>query len=526
MPADTATTQSGTQPNKTDPCVVVIFGASGDLTSRKLIPALFEMHLAGRLNPLTRVLGVARSEFSDEQFRAHLEPGAREAQKERFERRAWDEFARRVHYHAANAGEPAAYPALMRRVGEVGVEFSRAGGSGGGGDSTPNTLFYLAVAPTLYTPIIEAIGSAGVVHEGRRWCVINPALVPWQRIIVEKPFGSDLRTAVELNKALGRVFEEDAIFRIDHYLGKELVQNIFAMRFANSIFEPLWNSQLVDHVQVTAAETIGVGARAANYYDTSGALRDMVQSHLLQVLALVAMEPPSSYSATAVSRERIKLLDSARLIRAEDATLHASLGRYGSDETESAYESTRGVDTSRRTETYAALRVEFETWRWSGVPFYLRSGKKMARKVTEVVVQFKDPPTNLFRGLKTGVESAAANRLVIAIAPREGLRLSLKGKVPGAAMRLDATELALDYQECFGGEPVEAYGPLLVDAMRGDRTLYKHRDEVEGAWRICQPVLDSQELREAIENYSPGSWGPIGADALLARDGRAWHNPG
>jgi glucose-6-phosphate 1-dehydrogenase len=350
---------------------------------------------------------------------------------------------------------------------------------------------------------------------------------------VEKPFGSDLNSAHLLNMALGRVFEEDAIFRIDHYLGKELVQNILVLRLANTIFEPVWNRSYIDHVQLTAAETLGVGSRAANFYDTAGALRDMVQSHLLQVLALVTIEPPNAFEAVAIMREKIKLFQSARPISVEGAMAAAAFGRYGpapaaaGKPAQPPYEGEAGVDPGRKTETYAAMRVEFDNWRWAGVPFYLRSGKKLAAKLTEVVIQFKRPPVNMFRRFGDAVERLPGNRLTISIAPREGLELLVQGKVPGGGdIRLDAAELQLDYLERFGGEQVEAYGPLIVDAMRGDRTLYKHRDEVEASWAICQPLLESRSLRDRIEIYAPGSWGPAGADALLAREGRAWHNPG
>jgi len=517
---------------KPDPCILVIFGASGDLTQRKLIPALYEMSLkggdgqkAGELPRPFAVVGVSRTPMSDEEFRAKLR-GSAQKHAASFDAGSWDGFVKNVYYHAGDAGEGEMYEGLQQRLGEVGAELGINRGTG-----LPNILFYLSVSPELYEPIIFRIGESGLVTEGKRWCSINPAETPWQRIIVEKPFGTDLGTAVSLNKALGRVFEEEAIFRIDHYLGKEQVQNILVTRFANSIFEPVWNSTYVDHVQVTAAETLGVGSRAATFYDRVGALRDMVQSHLLQVLALVAMEPPSVFDAAATMREKIKIFGSARVVAAGEATGSAVLGRYGpggakgGKPAEAGYIQEPGVDASRKTETYAAMRVDFDNWRWAGVPFYLRSGKKMASKLTEVVVQFRRPPVDVFRKNGDGAGHLPGNRLVINIAPREGLELQVLGKVPGPGVQIEPASLDLDFQEQFGGEQLEAYGPLIVDAMRGDRTLYKHRDEVEGSWRICQPLLDSAELRGSIQTYEAGSWGPAGADELLARHGRAWHNP-
>jgi glucose-6-phosphate 1-dehydrogenase len=497
---------------------MVIFGASGDLTRRKLIPALYEMGRRGQLPEGMCVLGVSRSPLSDDEFRSRLTPGVRESATG-YDESAWRALARRVFYHAADATDLESYRALSRRVAEIGDAHGISRPNGG-----PNSLFYLSVAPALYEPIIAAIGAAGLVVEGKRWCSLRPEATSWQRIIVEKPFGTDLASARSLNRSLGRVFDEESIFRIDHYLGKELVQNLLVLRFGNSIFEPLWNGAHVDHVQVTAAEPLGVGSRAAGFYDDAGAVRDMIQSHLLQVLALVAIEPPSLYDPEAIMREKIKLIGSASAM-GEHPERFACLGRYGRDAGtgEPAYVEEEGVDASKRTETYAAMRLEFDTWRWAGVPFYVRTGKKMARKLTEIVVQFRRPPTNLFRNRADA--AAAGNRLVIGVAPREGISLEVRGKVPGAGLRIDTAALDLDYVQRFGGEPVEAYGPLLLDAMRGDRTLYKHRDEVEGGWRICQPVIDCRALRERIETYEPGTWGPAGADELLARQGRAWHNP-
>ncbi|MCW5764832.1 MAG: glucose-6-phosphate dehydrogenase [Phycisphaeraceae bacterium] len=510
-------------PLSAEPCILVIFGASGDLTQRKLIPALYDLDRQGRLPAGMCVLGVSRTAMSDEAFREKMHASVKQFSAG-FEPAKWESFARRLYYFAGDGASADMFPGLNVRLAALGERHAILRGGG-----QPNLLFYLSVAPTLYEAIIANIGASGLVSEGKRWCSLNAQAMPWQRIIVEKPFGTDLASTVSLNRALGRVFEEESIFRIDHYLGKELVQNILVMRFANSIFEPMWNRNHVDHVQVTATETVGVGSRAANFYDAAGALRDMIQSHLLQVLAMVAIEPPSVFDAAAIMREKIKLFNSYLPLRPEQIARSGVFGRYtrsaGGDQP--SYVEEKGVSAERRTETYAALRLHFENWRWAGVPFFVRSGKSLAAKLTEVVVQFKKPPTDLFRSVDPTLRDRPANRLIINIAPREGISLRIEGKVPGPGLAIQSAKLDLDYLQRFGGEVIEAYGPLILDAVRGDRTLYKHRDEVEGGWRICDPFLNSPELRAGIEDYAAGSWGPAGADHLIAADapGRQWHNP-
>ena len=521
--------------DRPDPCVLVIFGASGDLTARKLIPALYQLDQQGRLPESLAVIGVARTEHSDEDWRLRLKPWVQK-HAEGFDEEHWLWFSARLHYLSGSATDPDLYPVLIEKINEVGEHHDQC-------DTTlastspwaclPNVLFYLAVAPKLIQPIVSRLGDSGIVMEGRRWCAVDPEGVPWQRIIIEKPIGHDYESGEEINRAVGRVFEEEAVYRIDHYLGKELIQNILVMRFANSIFEPLWNNNLVDHVQVTAAEAVGVGRRAANYYDTAGATRDMLQSHLLQVMALVAMEPPPSYDATAIRREKIKLLDSVRLVSEGQAPADAALGRYGASDTPDdedgglAYIDLPDVDHRRFTETFSAMRLFVDNWRWAGVPFYLRSGKKLARKLTEIVVQFKSPPAHLFRDVepfRSGGQRPA-NRIVINIAPDDGVSLRFEAKVPGPSLQIGSVKADFDYQYVFKTQPMEAYGPLLLDAMRGDQTLFKHRDELSIAWQIVDPFLNSQPLLERIEEYPARSWGPAAADALLAELGHKWHNP-
>lgn len=497
-------------PAAPDPCVLVIFGASGDLTARKLIPALYEMAAAGGLPEATCVLGVSRTEMTDDAWREKLEPWVGEHAKG-FDRKAWQAFARRIHYFTGSATSPEIYPSLRERIAALAEQH------GAGSD----ILFYLSVAPSLYEPIIACIDEGGLVTEGRKWCSLNREDHPWQRIIVEKPFGHDLQSAEALNRALGRVFEEDAIYRIDHYLGKELVQSLLVFRFANTIFEPLWNQQYIDHVQITAAETVGVGHRAA-FFDEVGAIRDMIQSHLLQVVALVAMEPPTSFTAHHIRQEKIKVLDAIEPPGAEGLAGLAALGQYAADDAEQAYHRLPGVNPATATETFAATTFRFANWRWAGTPFYVRTGKRLATKRTEVVIQFKQPPADLFGGPRP------PNRIIIEIAPRGGVSLRFEGKVPGGGTVLDTVAMDFDYASRFGADPAEAYGPLILDAMRGDQTLFQHRYEIEGAWRAVMPFVgeESRAIRAGIQaNYAPGSWGPADADRLLAAHGRAWHNP-
>lgn len=503
-----------------DPCVLVIFGASGDLTRRKLIPAMYEMFLAGLFSDDACVLGTARRAKSDDEWREELGQWVRKMVNE-FEEESWRKFAKRVHYHACDATSDDSYPDLVSRINALSNELGSRG----------NVLFFLSVAPHLYSPIVECIDRSGLVTEGKRWCSIDRDSRSWQRIIVEKPFGHDGESAAALNRVLGRAFEEESIYRIDHYLGKEVVQGILAFRFANTMFEPVWNHQFIDHIQITAAEEVGVEDRTS-FYDEAGAIRDMIQSHLFQILAFVAMEPPTLYSPENVRAEKIKVINAIRIPDSDRLEEYAALGQYGpgtEGDDSPGFADLEGVAEGSTTETFGALALFMDNWRWTGTPFFLRSGKKLAKKLTEVVVQFRSPAVNLFRELpdfKHG-EQLVPNRIVMEIAPRESIRVRFECKVPGLDFSLDTIEMDSDFQKRFHAKEVEAYGPLIIDAMRGDQTLFKHRFEVEGAWSAVMPFLgeSSKAIRKTIrDNYDPGSWGPASADALVGRYGAQWHN--
>ena len=487
------------------PCVVVIFGATGDLTRRKLLPALYRLTEQRLIPAEFAILGTARQLMSDDEFRAQMQQAIKEfAADEEFDEATWESFAKRLFYSGGEFNDAELYTKLKGRVDQIDSECNTRG----------NRLFYLATAPDFFGVVAERLGQADLAR---------PKEGSWTRIIVEKPFGHDLESARSLNQELAAVFEEKQIFRIDHYLGKETVQNLLVFRFANSIFEPLWNRQYIDHIQITNAEAIGVEGRGA-YYEKAGALRDMIQNHVFQVTSLIAMEPPASLSANGVRDEKIKAMQSVRPLPADGIKNFVVRGQYGPGtvlgDTVPGYREEPGVDPNSSTETFAALKLRFDNWRWAGVPFYLRSGKRLRKHITEIAIQFKDVPHRLFTDADAPLQP---NVLVIRIQPNEGITLRFGAKLPGQAMRIRSVNMDFRYGSSFGVKPPEAYERLLLDCMLGDSTLYARRDMVERGWEIVSPIIAAwQQPATDFPNYEAGSWGPQAAFELIERDGRKW----
>jgi glucose-6-phosphate 1-dehydrogenase len=498
------------QRRSVEPCTIVIFGASGDLTSRKLIPALYHLHLDGLLPAQCRIIGFARSEKTDEAWRKELfEAMGRLSRSQRLEAQAWADFAGRVHYCRGNIDDPQSFQRLNERVAGLGP-----------GALSRHLLFYLAISPSQFGQAVAQLCQAGLL------CRDDPH--GWQRVVVEKPFGHDLASARELNRELTRHAHEDQIYRIDHYLGKETVQNLLTFRFSNALFEPLWNRGCVDHVQITVSESLGVGRRGG-YYEEAGALRDMVQNHILQVLSLVAMEPPVSLDAEPIRDEKVKLLESIRPIPSEQVSRLVVRGQY-TDGTlqgrpQAAYRSEALVRPDSSVETYVALKLHVDNWRWSGVPFYLRTGKCLPLSASEVRVQFRPTPNVLFAA-RCGPR-LDSNSITIRLQPNEGITMHINGKIPGTSMQIRPVRMHFSYDAEFGAYTPEAYERLLLDAMSGDATLFLRRDEVEAAWSLVDSIRAgwSRVPLSEREFYPAGSWGPALSDELLGRSGHAWREP-
>ena len=464
---------------------IVIFGASGDLTSRKLIPALYGLYRKKRLHEGSRIVGFARTPFTHDQWRAKLSDTTAKFAEKEFDAESWNRFAGSIYYHAGDIGHRDDFAALSKLLGQI-----------EGGESAAR-LYYLATAPQFYEPAVEQLGAAGLADESHGV----------RRVVIEKPFGTDLKTAEHLNQSVHKVFSEKQVYRIDHYLGKETVQNLLVLRFANSIFEPIWNRNYIDHVQITVAEEVDVGNRGG-YYDTAGVLRDMFQNHLLQLLMITAMEAPARYRADTVRDEKVKVLHAIRQLSPDDVARDTLRGQYR------GYRGSRDVPADSQTATYAAIKLEVENWRWQGVPFYLRSGKAMSCRTTQIVIQFRQPPQILFRN--DGRVMPDGNRLVIQVQPAEGIQLHFQTKVPDQGMKLRQTELDFSFQKEFKGTMPEAYQRLLLDALTGDASLFARADEVEAAWSIIDPILAAwrDTRRPEIQIYEPGLWGPEMRDGL------------
>jgi glucose-6-phosphate 1-dehydrogenase len=484
-----------------EPFAFVIFGASGDLTRRKLVPALWSLFQERTLPEPFTIIGVARTELTDQAFRDKMREAVTEfARLQPPAAHVWERFATSLTYCAGDPADSATYKALAQRL-----------------EGHPNRLFYCATPPSLYPSIVNGLGAVG----------LSRSAGGWTRIIVEKPFGRDLRSARDLNHLIASVFEEEQVYRIDHYLGKETVQNILVLRFANGIFEPLWNRQHVDHVQITVGESLGVEARGA-YYEESGALRDMVQNHLLQLLCLVAMEPPVAFDAGPVRDEKNKVMRSLQPIdpgRLEDIAVRGQYGAgYAGGERVAGYRDERGVAAGSTTETYVALKLHVQNWRWAGVPFYLRTGKRLPRRVSEIAIQFRRTPHLIFRRQGAGLDP---NVLALRLQPDEGMALTVEAKAPGPELTLKPVSMHFRYEEVFAREAPEAYERLLLDAIHGDATLFARADWVEHAWDLLMPVLDgwSAAAPPKFPTYEAGTWGPAEADTFIEREGRRWRRP-
>jgi glucose-6-phosphate 1-dehydrogenase len=490
---------------KADPCTLVIFGASGDLTKRKLIPALYDLACVGCIGSHFEVLGIGRTEMSDAEFREAMRESTKHSRDAReYSDVAWDFFAERLHYMVGDITQAGFYEDLARKLEEM-----------RGAGSSPNTLFYVSTPASLAPPIVEGLEKVGLNRNDQGWT----------RIILEKPFGRDLETARELNEVVTKVFPEPSVFRIDHYLGKETVQNILVFRFGNSLFEPVWNRNYVDYVEITAAEKLGVESRAA-FYEETGALRDMVANHLLQLLTLTAMEPPVAFDADSVREQKVQVLRSIRPMSVEDVAKRTVRGQYGPGIVDGVgvpgYREEPGVAPDSNTETYAAVEFNVDNWRWAGVPFYVRAGKKLANNLTEVRVHFKRTPHALFA--RTPDDEMDTNVITMRIQPNEGISVAFGAKRPGSQMKTVNVEADFSYSEVFGKNTPVAYETLLLDAMRGDATLFTRRDEVEAEWKLITPIEEAwAELPPPkFPNYPAGSEGPKEAEEQIKGDYRHW----
>jgi glucose-6-phosphate 1-dehydrogenase len=490
------------------PCVLVIFGASGDLAKRKLIPALYNLAANGFLPQEFAVVGLSRTEMTQDDFRTRMSQDLHQFETRALEPEKLEWLTSRLSYMSGDFTDPEFYERLRGLLGEVDEQWG----------TRCSYLFYLAVPPSEFASIIKQLGSSGLTRQ-------EPGC--FRRVVIEKPFGHDLESARQLNRDIAEVLDENQVYRIDHYLGKETVQNILAFRFANGIFEPIWNRRYVDHVQITVAETVGVESRGS-YYEEAGALRDMMQNHMFQLLALTAMEPPISFAPDVVRDERVKILRALRPISPEEVLRDTVRGQYGPGMIDGklvpGYRSEPNVAPDSPVETFVALKLSIDNWRWADVPFYLRTGKRLPKRVTEVVIQFKRAPFILFR--ETPVERLQPNRLVLHIQPDEGISLLFEGKVPGPTMRLGEVNMRFQYADYFGTTPETGYETLLYDCMIGDSTLFQRSDIVEVGWSVVTPILDVWKALapRTFPNYPAGTWGPKPADELIQQDNRKWKN--
>ena len=491
-----------------EPCTVVLFGASGDLAKRKVIPAMYDLATHNALGPRYAIVGFARTAMTEDAFRAALGEAAKTiSEVGPIDPKQWDAFASNLYYSPGDYGNPDSYAQLCKRLTELEATKNLGG----------KRLFYLSTPPEVYPDIVKQLGRA---------CIARPVSPnSWTRIIIEKPFGRDLASAKALNEIVLGVFDEKQVYRIDHYLGKDTVQNLLVLRFGNGIFEPLWNRNYVDHVQITASETLGV-ERRGGFYETAGALRDMIQSHVLQLTSLVAVEPPAAFDATAVRNEKLKVLQSIRPFNLEMVAQSVVRGQYApgkiADQPVPGYREEPGVNQASKTETFVSAKLLIDNWRWAGVPFYIRTGKRLAKRSTEIMIQFHAAPHIVFRE-----REVQPNRLVLNIQPDEGISISFGAKRPGTEMSIGNVTMDFSYREGFGDTSRSAYATLLNDCLRGDATLFDRGDSVEAAWSLVDPILDvwGAARSATVPQYPSGSWGPRESNLLLERDGRRWYNP-
>jgi glucose-6-phosphate 1-dehydrogenase len=494
--------------SQAEPTVFVIFGAAGDLSWRKLVPALYSLFREGWLPEKFLIIGTGHRHVSGKEFRQHLREGVDKFSRQgKTKDQDWSRFADHLAFLAADLDKPGVFNDLAKKLNER----DKAWGT------RANRIFYLGLPPRMIEPVVRELAKAKLNQDRKR-----------ARLVVEKPFGHDLASARELNRTLTEIFHESQIYRIDHYLGKETVQNIMAFRFANTLFEPVWNRRYIDHVQITVAESDGVGHRG-HYYDHAGALRDMIQNHLLQIMCLIAMEPPLSFNDNEVRNKKVDVLHAVRPIPADQVHQFGVRGQYGAGWIEGehapGYRSEENVAKDSATDTFAAVKLYVDNWRWQGVPFYLRTGKRLPAKISEVSIQFKPVPHQTFPA--SAVLDWRPNRLIIAIQPEEGILLRFEAKYPGPTMRLSPVIMQFYYREAFKAAPPEAYETLLLDVMRGDATLFMRADQTEAAWALITPILEVWETIKPTDfpNYQAGTWGPEAAETLIAQDGRSWVMP-
>ncbi len=492
-------------PKHLHPTIIFIFGGSGDLTRRKLIPAIYNLYLDNFLPEKYTVVGIGRTAISDEDYRNSLLEGTREFSRRKEELNGkWADFASHIHYQSRDLKNDESYKGIFEFIGRKGEEWGE----------TPNVIFYLSVAPQLAPGIASKLYEHKICDDARH-----------TRIVFEKPFGHDLQSARELNQLLAGMFREEQIFRIDHYLGKETVQNILAFRFANAMFEPIWNNHYIDHIQVTAAETVGVEDRGG-YYEEAGALRDMVQNHVLQLLCMIAMEPPTSFDSNEIRNKKVDVLTAIRKIRVDEVHEHAVRGQYGKGWMKGkeviGYREEKNVNPASPVETFVAAKFFIDNWRWKNVPFYIRTGKRMHEKSTSISIQFKEAPHYAFPA--EAADTWRPNRLTFSIQPQMDIRIRFQAKRPGTEMVLNPVDMVFSYADTFDEQEPEAYETLLEDVIEGNQTLFMRADQVEAAWEVISPHLEAWQKRPPVDfpNYAPDSWGPEDAEALIARDGNFW----